>query len=524
MLSCKDVESGLGLDAGGSAGETASSGDEAPLPGSTDDAADASTSTSDGDAEGTKLDVGSPDTTGDDPPTVAPTCATITEHPATSLGCVFWGADLPPDSGADGFMYPFGIAVGNPSASEVATIRIEDRRGDGGTLRELTSFELMPGESRMTRINGTDSLLEGQNHALLDGVNALASFRVTADVPVTATQFNLVGGAQTEMPEASTLLPEHVMGTSYLSLCGPMNARAAVLAVRDGTTLTTPTGDVQLDAFDAWYGTLPDDASSGVWFSADQPVAMFSGSSVTFIGDVCCSDSLQEQLVPLDAWGTSYVAARHPHRLPAANPEPEAVYWKVVAAEPDTTIAFTPPIPGIGDEINLAALGDVLDFTSTESFVATSDQRFMLVQFMASASTITLPDPYASFGGDPFMAQTPAIDQWLEELPFLTDDSYAYDFVTIAREAGTTVELDCLGVVSDDHFVAIPGTPYEVGQVFLDDPDTGGEGDCVDGQQFLRADRPVGILVGGYDSWASYGYPGGMGIAALWEPPTEPPG
>jgi hypothetical protein len=37
-------------------------------------------------------------------------------------------------------------------------------------------------------------------------------------------------------------------------------------------------------------------------------------------------------------------------------------------------------------------------------------------------------------------------------------------------------------------------------------------------------DRPVGILVGGYDAWASYGYPGGMGISALWEPPAEPPG
>jgi hypothetical protein len=60
--------------------------------------------------------------------------------------------------------------------------------------------------------------------------------------------------------------------------------------------------------------------------------------------------------------------------------------------------------------------------------------------------------------------------------------------------------------------------------VFLDDPDTGGEGECSDGQQFLRADHPVGIIVGGYDAWSSYGYPGGLGVSTLWEPPTQPPG
>lgn len=523
VSSCKDVDGGLGLDGGASAdtGAIASSEGSTALESSEDGPLDSS---SDGGGT-TKLDVGAPATTGDEPPPIAPTCATIGDFPPTSLGCVFWGGDLPPDMSSESYLYPYGIAVGNPSASEIANIRIEDMRGEGGTLREVTSFALMPGESRMTAVNGTGGVLDGQNQSLADGVNELAAFRVVADVPVTATQFNLVGGAPTEMPEASTLLPEHALGSSYLSLAGPENARVAVVAVADGTTVTTPSGDVVLDAFDAWYGALASEVATGSWFSADKPIAVFSGNYVTFVPqDKCCADSLQEQLVPLSAWGTRYVGARHPPRLPAANPSPELVYWKLVAAEPNTTITLTPAIDGVGDSVSLTAVGDVLELATAESFVAESEQRFMLVQFMASGSTITLPDPYTSFGGDPYMVQVPAIDQWLAELPFLTDTSYAYDFVTITREAGTTVELDCLGVVANDHFTAIAGTPYEVAQVFLDDPDTGGEGDCVDGQQFLRADHPVGIIVGGYDSWSSYGYPGGLGVSALWDPPREPPG
>ena len=121
------------------------------------------------------------------------------------------------------------------------------------------------------------------------------------------------------------------------------------------------------------------------------------------------------------------------------------------------------------------------------------------------------------------MLQVTPVDQWLETLPFLTDTSYPRDFVTITRHKGTEVTLACMGVVSDDHFTEIPGTDYEVGQVDLDINGQGGEGDCVDGAQFLTATEPVGVIVGGVDWATSYGYPGGLSLGALWEPPVEPP-
>jgi hypothetical protein len=126
--------------------------------------------------------------------------------------------------------------------------------------------------------------------------------------------------------------------------------------------------------------------------------------------------------------------------------------------------------------------------------------------------------------GDPYMAQIIPEEQWLTKSPFLTDTLYPDDFVVISRQAGTQVTLACLGVVGDDHFVPIPGTPYEVGTVMLDVGHGGGEGACEDGAQLLTADGPVGLLVGGIDYASSYGYPAGMSLEALWRPPTDPEG
>src|SRR4029434_5527996 len=113
-----------------------------------------------------------------------------------------------------------------------------------------------------------------------------------------------------------------------------------------------------------------------------------------------------------------------------------------------------------------------------------------------------------------YMIQVTPIEQWLTSLPFLTDTSYPRDFVMLMREQGTEITLDCLGVVPADHFTAIAGTPYEVGYVDLDIAGMGGEGNCVDGEQFLSASAPIGVLVGGVDWATSYGYPGGMSLGS----------
>jgi hypothetical protein len=75
------------------------------------------------------------------------------------------------------------------------------------------------------------------------------------------------------------------------------------------------------------------------------------------------------------------------------------------------------------------------------------------------------------------------------------------------------VELDCLGVLSSSLFTPVGSTGWEVGRVFIDNPEntTG----CLDGAHTLQADAPVGLLVIGTDTAQSYGYLGGVGVRSI---------
>ncbi len=466
-----------------------------------------------------KLDLHVPDI-GTDPPNEMPTCATLEQFGTTSVGCEFWSVE-PPRLMTPGGL---GIGVGNPWDLDV-TVTFEDSRGVGESLRQVGQIELGPRQSAMVTINGPDGLLAGEVHMLDVGLNPVGAFRVTSDFPITAMQINPVGGAPSVVPEASMLLPTNALNHSYIATdyAGLLTGFVIAVAIEDGTTVTTTQGDVQLDAFDVHVWEAKD--ITGFFAGADAPIAVFAGNRCTNIPEnVPWCDHVEEQMIPLAAWGTRYVGARHPPRRPEVNPTPENVVWKVVAGTDATTITLTPAVSG-GD-IHLASAGDSFEFATNESFLAESepDKPFMLVQFMTGADAVGLCTQFPPLpAGDPYMLQMVPIEQWVTSLPFLTDSSYQRDFVFIAREAGSAVDLACLGPIPDDRFVPIAGTVYEVGWVDLD-ADGGGEGACVDGQQFIEADAPIGVHVGGVGCAASYGYPGGLNLDALWDPPTTPRG
>jgi len=527
-----DGPTGLtGVDAGPGDGTLADGTQGETTPGEGSVTQEGPGETADETSDPPKLDLGPlPDFGGaDEGGAVPPSCDTIEDFPDTSVGCEFWAAEVP----SYGSELPYGISVGNPTM-DVATVTIEDMRGPGGTLREVTTFQLQPKASQLTSINGIGGLLPGEQHMVAaNGLTAFGAFRVTSDVPVTAMQIFPVGGGPSHVAEASLLLPVNALDTSHIAVGYPNTVGGpgwiVVVATQDATTVTTTQGDVMLDAFDTWTYQNGVDAT-GFFVGSDKPVAVFAGADCTFIPGLpwYACDHIEEQVVPLATWGQSYVAPRHPQRVPNLNPAPEPVFWRVVAAADNTTITLDPPV-AMGGQIALASLGDFAEFTTAESFTATSDQPFMLVQFMSGCYNVIAQTGQPSncdqgATGDPWMIQVVPVEQWLTSLPFLTDTSYPRDFVMLMRETGTTIALDCLGVVPDDHFTAIPGTGYEVGYVDLDIGGAGGEGNCVDGAQFLTADAPIGVLVGGIDWATSYGYPGGMSLGALWTPPTEPPG
>lgn len=512
---------GVTGDANGPGGENGSSGVASNANTTSPDTADTS------DDDGVFYDVSNLTDLGFPPGTI-PDCGQLPDNEATSVGCEFWAARVPL------FANPFapatyGIGVGNPYDEE-ATIVVEDMRGPGDTLREVHQLTLAPQESQLITLEGPGGILPLENHTALGvGLTNKAAFRITSDQPITSMQIAPVGGAPSFMPEASMLLPKRALNDVYFGigyeaydLPFPLPGFAGwvlVTAVENNTTVTTVDGEQVLDAFDTW--TFSPSDPTGFFVSADKRIAVFGGTNCSNIpGENGWCDHVEEQLIPVAAWGTKYVGARHPVRTPGS---PEAVYWRLIAAQDDTDIVLTP-----GATVHLAQAGDYHDLNSTESFVAQSDSEhpFMLVQYMGGGEALFGAESCevgAEATGDPYMLQMVPTDQWLDNLPFLTDDSYQRDFVTIVRETGTSVTLECMGQIPDNRFDPIPGTEFEVANIFLDMDHAGGEGSCVDGQQFITASEPVGISVGGYDCAASYAYPGGMSLDALWIPPDLPP-
>jgi hypothetical protein len=539
LAGCSSEQRSLFDSGSASAGSTDSDGigDGGP-------ASDGTASTSGGDAnddDGVIFDVGNvTDLPGG--PGVMPKCGDLGALGPTSVGCEFWAVRVPVYSDP---LTPrsYGVGVGNPFDHEVV-VTFEDLRGPGNTLREVGQTVLGPRESRLVALNGPNSLLPGEDHEIASqGLSAKRAFRITSDEPITAMQINPIGGAPSYVPEASMLLPTNALGDVYYGIGyekygadipdfpfpipgADFGGWVAVVAIEDGTTITTSDGQQTIDAFDVW--TYAPDDPTGYFVSTNKRVAVFSGTTCSNIpSDTGWCDHVEEQLIPVAAWGTHYVGARHPHRIPEHNPSIETVYWRVIAAKDDTVIQLTPPVHGA--TVTLAKAGDYVTFDTTQSFVAETDDDhpFMLVQYMGGGAAVANVEGCGGSSpatGDPYMLQMVPTAQWLEELPFLTDTSYARDFVTIVRPTGATVDLQCMGVVPDARFTAIAGTDYEVANVYLDIDGNGGEGNCVDGQQFISASEPVGIAVGGFDCAASYGYPGGLSLDELWVPPHTPPG
>jgi hypothetical protein len=529
-------------------------GDQRDIVDSPPGAADGADDTGDGDGDGPEdgddgqlLDVADGEGNGGGDGDKPISCDTLDEADPTSVGCEFWGIDYPVDNENGGAILPYGITLGNPWEDRVATVEIQDLRT--GTLRTVTTEALQPMESKVVAINGIGGILGNEDHAFVDaafrpksGLQESGAFRVVSDQPITAVQINPVGGAEARATDSSMLLPVNALDRAYIAAgyyASQGGAVVSVVATEDDTTVTTERGDVTLNAFDVYHYLVEDmegnQDTTGFFVGADAKVAVFSGSLCSLVPALppsAACDHLEEQMTPLDAWGTEYAVARHPQRVPDyKNPEgqPEAARYRIIAAEPDTTVHLVPPVFFGSDVVDLVSAGDYVELATAQHFWAGSDKHFMVVQYMTGCGMvvphgpITDCTPADGAAGDPYMAQIVPREQWIEALSFSTDRSYARDFITITREAGTPVSLDCLGPIPDSSFTPIYGSPYEVAHVDLDIDGSGGEGECKDGQQYLRADEPVGVMVGGVDWAVSYGNPGGMRFSPIYEPPGYPP-
>jgi hypothetical protein len=503
-------------------------------------------------------------------PAIPETCEQAAEA-KNSVGCAFFAADL--ENFAEGYVY--AIVVSNPQLASNAHVVVEDMRGDGGTLRTVPGLEatLQPGELRVFEVScaasqgdcpvvepGPLQVTLPKVHIEETGKNPRSAFRVVSDVPILAYQWNTYG-TQMNTADASLLLPVTALDDEYIGATWPWGhetespgferGELTVVAVEDGTQVTfTPAVAVEaaedssvpamsagaaaapiaLDAFDVVQispAVLHADLT-GTRISANKPIAVFGTHPCANVPEqpwFAC-DHVEEQLLPLRAWGADAVLARYAPR-PDVTAAQDRPVWRVVAGADGMTVSFDPAVEGVGASHHFVKAGDVLQFMSAASHYASAvlddppdpgepGAPFFAYQLMTGRFWVKdaagLP-PLADYEwGDPFMVLAPPAGQYLNRYVFTTDNvfDFAYDRIVVVRKAGYAVTLDCLGQLDDGAFQPVGASEWEVGWFNLDQP--GGVEGCEDGAHRIESDAVFGLTVVGEDYALSVGYPGGIGV------------
>ncbi len=426
----------------------------------------------------------------------------------SNVGCAYWAVDL--DNAAlgpdrDAAAQQYAIVVSNPQADVRATVRIlQDDAAPGEESRpveiasavvpelDLRVFKLGPREVDGSTPGGRN---DGTHTAL-----SRAAYRVEADVPVVAYQFNPLENANVFSNDASLLVPVEALGdpagaleTVYVAASWPqtiaitddpdtnfdpgnpiaLRAFLTLVGERDGTRVRvttttrvvaggpvaeTPAGGVieaELGRFEVLNLETSDfDADfTGSIVEADAPVAVFVGSEAsdaprfaTLADRYCCADHLEEQLAPTRTAGKTFAVPHSPSRTRAVRdaganiavvPEPDLVRF-VATTEAGATLTTSLEAPD--DRIDLGGLGDWAEVTVEAAFSAASTDPVLVAHVMASQDACGVRRGLP--GGDPSLMFVPPLEQARDDYVFLTPDKYAFDFLTVAAPAEEIPLLD----------------------------------------------------------------------------------
>ncbi len=270
-----------------------------------------------------------------------------------------------------------------------------------------------------------------------------------------------------------------------------------------------------------------------------KPVAVFAGgeaSDVPFFDTIavrlCCADHLEEQLFPETSFGTEFVAVKTPLRtvyleeagwdVSVVPDEPE--FWRILATREDTSVTTNLPPP---NNAFFLQRGDVVTFESERDFIVQASHPIAFAQFPASQQTTGIPSTILGErapGGDPAYITIPPIQQWRSQYLFLVPSLYRFDFLLIAAPADAAILFDDLPLSN-----VLPRCEYEpIGTIADGDNETeyigircplsmpmpGDEGLQDDGRHTIESvgGQPIGLVVYGWDSFVSYGYPGGANV------------
>lgn len=363
-------------------------------------------------------------------------------------------------------------------------------------LAFTTPFAVIAG-TVTTVVLPTNASLTGSDTVEDKGIHVTSGAEVTV-YGLTRIQFTT---------DAFLGLPTDILGTDYIVL-GYQNSNIvnatqfAVVAPEDGTTVTItpsvttgahPAGTpytVALDQGEAYQlinsGSAPNDLS-GTIVTADKPIAVYGGHGCANIppGHTAC-DTVVEELPPTTTWGRSFVTMPLATRLN-------------------------------GDTFRFLASTDATTVTLNGASVATLNRGQFHEQIVDGPATITANQPIlvaqysngSSFDGvtsDPFMMLIPPYEQFLAGYTVTTPASgFSTNYINVVAPAAAVGAITLDGTaIPTASFAPIGSSGFSGAQLSV-----------ALGSHTLDGPLPFGAFVYGFDSFDSYGYPGGLSLAPI---------
>jgi hypothetical protein len=218
-------------------------------------------------------------------------------------------------------------------------------------------------------------------------------------------------------------------------------------------------------------------------------------------GNDCCTDHMEEQMLPTTALGWQFTVNRSPIR--STDPgyvEPDI--YRILATVDGTVVTTNLPAPY--DRITLDA-GKQKTFHAYRGFTAKAvGGAIVLAQVLVSQGLI----PQGGIG-DPSLIVFPPAEQQRDHYLFLVPPSWELNYMALAVPDGAEVTVDGLGLdlmngCAEGEIGDLEGTGYH--QVTCQ---------VSEGVHRVEADRPLGLTVYGYYNVGSYGYPGGSDVEVI---------
>ncbi len=493
----------------------------------------------------------------------------------STIGCDYYSVDPDIIAAARGDCFaayiantwtsPITINVdrGGQNLNVASFARVPSGTGKNITYAPLSGGQLQPGQvailflAQDSTAGGTVTCPAGVTPAVAadgsaHGTAMGEAFHIATSAPVVAYDIFPYGGGSAAATSATLLLPTSSWDTNYIAVnafAQSIIAKSAgaqpsldIVAQEDGTMVTI----LPIAAITGGAGIAPSAANvphvyplnkgqvlqlsqdaelTGSPIQSNLPIAVWGAASCLNIDvNTAACDSAHQQLPPVKALGSEYVAVRYRNR--GDNGPEEAPPWRLVGAVDGTTLTYEPSTPA-GAPTALAK-GQLAQFNAAGPFVVKSQDAqhpFYASGHMSGCETyFTLGD----CRGDPEYVNVVPAAQYLSSYVFFTDPTYPETNLVVVRPKASDgtfkdVNLDCAGNLTGWQPADSSGK-YQYTRIDLVRHDFAPQNGCDNGRHLMKSDAPFGLTVWGwgtaeslslFSQAVSYAYPAGMSVAPI---------